>query len=138
MGYSGDFLLIHWLGLSVVPKVPKKYEKEGASIMYGAYDENQRKQLEEIFGEEYCEKNLADWDNSQAEYYDELEHREWERKCFEGRKGYGKDAHAYDHDIDNVVIMQLREDGKTLREIAELFGCSPSTIRNRLKILQMR
>lgn len=106
--------------------------------MYGAYDENQRKQLKEIFGEEYCEKNFTEWDDSQAEYCEDLEYREWERKCYKKRKGYGKDAHAYKADIDNVVIMQQREEGKTLREIAELFGCSPSTIRNRLIKLQMR
>lgn len=106
--------------------------------MYGAYDENQRWQMEGLFGEEYCASNFDDWDNSQAEYCEDLEYREWERKCFERQKGYGKNAHAYDQGIDNVVIMQQREEGKTLREIAELFGCSPSTIRNRLIKLQMR
>lgn len=106
--------------------------------MYGAYDENQRKQMEEFFGEEYCEKNFADWDNSQAEYYEDLEYREWERKCFEGQKGYGKDAHAYRDDIDNVLIMQMRDDGTSLEKIAERFECSKSTIRNRLIKLQMR
>ena len=106
--------------------------------MYGAYDENERKQLVELFGEEYYAENFGGWDDSQAEYCEEQEYREWERKCFEGRKGYGKNARAYDQGIDNIVIMQQREEGKALREIAELFGCSPSTIRNRLIKLQMR
>lgn len=34
-------------------------------------------------------------------------------------------------DIDRIIA--LRNEGKTNREIGELFGCSEGTIRNRLK-----
>lgn len=78
--------------------------------------------------------NEQDWEDEAAE---NRMLRELERRCFEEQKGKGKLAHAYNHDYDNIVIIQLREKGKTLREIAELLDCSPSTIRNRLKILGM-
>lgn len=83
--------------------------------MYGAYDENQRWQMEELFGEEYCASNFDDWDNSQAECCEDLEYREWERKCFERQKGYGKNTHAYDQgiDIDQLPVFRTNRCGWT-------------------------
>ena len=99
--------------------------------------------------DEYCKESGSDnWDpfdtsniNEDEWESEDVEYRmmlELERMCFEERKRCGKNAHAYDFNIDNIAIIQLREEGKTLREIAELFGCSPSTIRNRLKILGIK
>lgn len=63
------------------------------------------------------------------------EMKELEKRLFEGEPKHGKFAHAYKGDIDNLVIDQLRAEGKSYREIAARFGCSPSTIRNRYKKL---
>ena len=103
--------------------------------MYDTYDEEYRKQLNEIFGDGYGDDPEIEWETEDMQYRELLE---LERMCFEERNGYGKNAHAYDSDIDNIAIIQLREEGKTLREIAELLDCSPSTIRNRLKVLGMK
>lgn len=100
--------------------------------MHDAYDDEYRKQSQEIFGDGYGDDPEIEWGTEEMEYQSLLE---LERRYFEKRKGYGKNAHAYNSDINNIAIMQLRDEGKTLREIAELLGCSPSTIRNRLKIL---
>ncbi len=61
-----------------------------------------------------------------------------EQETFENQRLHGKQAHAYKHEYDNVKIMLLREDGKTYREIAKIIGCSPSTVRNRLRKLGRR
>lgn len=103
--------------------------------MYDIYDEEYKKQLKEIFGDGYGDDPEIEWETEEMQYRELLE---LERMCFKERRGCGMDAHAYNRDIDNIVIMQLREEGKTLREIAELFDCSPSTIRNRLKILEKK
>lgn len=103
--------------------------------MYDAYDEEYKKQLKEIFGDGCRDDPEMEWETEDMQYRELLE---LERMCFEERKGYGKNAHAYDSDIDNIAIIQLRDEGRTLREIAELFDCSPSTIRNRLKVLGMK
>ena len=79
--------------------------------------------------------NEEEWESEEVEYRMMLE---LERRYFEELEGRGKNAHAYNHDYDNFVIIQMREDGKTLREIAEQFGCCPSTIRNRLKIMGIK
>lgn len=54
------------------------------------------------------------------------------RKTFENQPNHGKSAHAYSHNIDNFQIIQMWNSGKSFREIANHFNCSPSTIRNRL------
>lgn len=67
--------------------------------------------------------------------YDERFMSELERKKFRETPKHGIYAHAYKKQLDNVKIMTLRDQGKSLREIAVALGCSPSTIRNRLKKL---
>lgn len=73
-----------------------------------------------------------------ADLYEAEMEKILEERAFGRMPKHGKFAHAYKHDIVNGVIIQLRGEGKTLREIAERFECSPSTIRNRLKIMGMR
>ena len=67
-----------------------------------------------------------------------LINKQLEKECFENKPKHGKFASAYSHDIDNIKIIQLRENNCTLREIAKHFNCSPSTIRNRLRKMGMR
>ena len=81
---------------------------------------------DDIFGDESDEYDIGD-------DYEELMYKEMDKWYFEGKPRHGKFAHAYAHNIDNVRIIQMREKGKSLREIAAQFDCSPSTIRNRLK-----
>lgn len=83
-----------------------------------------------VFVDEPAEDEVDD-----ADYLYIFEIDRLEKKQFESVPGQGKSAHAYKQDIDNCIINKLREDGKTYREIAAHFGCSPSTIRNRYKKL---
>ena len=39
-------------------------------------------------------------------------------------------------DVDNKKVFALKQQGKSINEIAEVFGCSPNTIRNRLAKLK--
>ena len=39
-------------------------------------------------------------------------------------------------DVDNEKILTLKQQGKNINEIAEVFGCSPNIIRNRLTKLK--
>lgn len=100
--------------------------------MYNAYDEEYKKQLNDIFGDGYADDPEIEWETEEMIYESFLE---LERMCFAERRGYGMNAHAYNCSIDNIAIIQLRDEGKTLREIAEILCCSPSTVRNRLKAM---
>ena len=62
----------------------------------------------------------------------ERQNRELEKKAFEGKRLCGKNAHAYKAELDNLRMLDLWGEGKTLREIAQAMGCSPSTVKNRL------
>lgn len=85
-------------------------------------------------------------------------HKDGDKGCHEGGNGYeegdkghhegcngygegiqfkkGKHTHATREDLDNVRILQLRAAGRTLTQIGEQLGCSPSTVRNRLNKLR--
>lgn len=58
-----------------------------------------------------------------------------ENQRFNSVPGHGKQANAYRHDLDNLKIKEMREKGYSLQKIADMFTCSRSTIRNRLKQL---
>ena len=64
---------------------------------------------------------------------DEAQEREEERWGFEKVPKHGVHAHAYKKNLDNVRMKRLRERGYTYRQIGKQLGCSPSTVRNRLK-----
>lgn len=64
---------------------------------------------------------------------DEAQEREEERWDFEKVPKHGVHAHAYKKSLDNVRMKRLRERGCTYRQIGKQLGCSPSTVRNRLK-----
>lgn len=70
--------------------------------------------------------------------YEEEMLKSLEKKAFESKPKHGKFAPAYDPNIDNIRIVQMREVGKSLREIAEQFNCSPSTVHNRLTEMGFR
>lgn len=72
------------------------------------------------------------WEEDWQDRIDSELRKQLEKASFEDSHGHGKFAHAYNHSIDNIKILQLREKGQSLREIAKYFHCSPSTIRNRL------
>lgn len=106
---------------------------------------------QEIYGDIRSEYNMEDeldifdgFDDQDEAYdmdgdsYDDQIRRGLDKEHFESKPKHGKFAHAYSHNIDNVLIIKLREEGKTLREIARQFSCSPSTIRNRLKKMKLK
>lgn len=39
-------------------------------------------------------------------------------------------------DVDNMKVLELKQQGRSINEIAEVFSCSPNTIRNRLAKLK--
>lgn len=96
--------------------------------VFGGYDMSAAT-IEEIFVDEPAE------DENDISSVELEEMKELEKRLFEGEPKHGKFAHAYKRDIDNLLISQLRAEGKSYREIAARFGCSPSTIRNRNKKL---
>lgn len=55
-----------------------------------------------------------------------------EKKTFDSVPKCGYHASAYRDDLDNQEIINLRVKGYSLRKIANILGCSPSTVRNRL------
>lgn len=104
-----------------------------------------------IFGNEYDDsdiwgelndKDVEDRDNGCREGCNGYE--EGDKGHHEGCNGYGegiqfkkgKHTHATREDLDNVRILQLRAAGRTLTQIGEQLGCSPSTVRNRLNKLK--
>lgn len=62
---------------------------------------------------------------------------EIENQRFNSIPLHGKQANAYRHDIDNLKIKELRDKRYSLQKIADLYSCSRSTIRNRLKQLEI-
>lgn len=69
-------------------------------------------------------------------FYDEEKEREEEARAFESIPKHGVHAHAYNKKLDNLKIKRLRKKGYTYREIAKQLGCSPNTVRNRLKKME--
>jgi hypothetical protein len=64
---------------------------------------------------------------------------EMERVAFEGKRLCGKNAHAYKAEYENQMMLRLRREGKSYRQIAKAMGIkSPSTVRNRLNRLEGR
>ena len=97
-----------------------RYENDFIEIDDSIFDP-----LEEQFDEEEY------FDNT-ARLLDELEHKEIE-KIFSDKKGTGVEAHAYRHNLDNNLILQLWRQGWTLRKIGAELKCSPNTVRNRIQ-----
>ena len=63
--------------------------------------------------------------------------RERITKTFEDKPKQGVYAHAYKSEYDNKVIYEMNKDGKSLQQIADVLGCSKSTIRNRLNKMRV-
>lgn len=76
-----------------------------------------------------------DWIDEQYARMEKKELEERERRAFEGKRLQGKNAHAYKNKLDNLTMYHLYQKGKSYREIGQLMGCSPSTVRNRLQKL---
>jgi len=66
-------------------------------------------------------------------FYDEEIERARELRAFDEVPKHGFHAHAYNRKLDNLKMRKLRNKGYTYRQIAKQIGCSPSTVRNRLK-----
>lgn len=49
----------------------------------------------------------------------------------QAKKGY--EASAFRGDLSTDKMADLRKKGYSYRKIADVFGCSPSTVRNRLR-----
>lgn len=96
--------------------------------VFGGYDMS-KVTVEEIFVDEPTE------DEIDMDAVDHAMLKELEKKQFERIAKQGKFARAYKANIDNIVISNMRDEGKSYREIAKHFDCSPSTIRNRLNKL---
>lgn len=85
------------------------------------------------FGAVDTDDSVYDADDYFDPFEDEEEEREEERWTFEAIPKHGVHAHAYKKELDNLKIKKLKKNGYTFREIAVQLGCSPSTVRNRLK-----
>lgn len=79
-------------------------------------------------------------ENSGDDFYDDFDpfgedeiEKEEIAKAFKSTPKHGVYAHAYNKKLDNWKIKKMREKRYTLRAIAKQLGCSPNTIRNRLK-----
>ena len=90
----------------------------------------------------YADDSLDVWDGSEPDDFDNTDdwddeqmYRCMEHERFENKPGFGKYAPAYKHELDNVEMQQLRENGSSYRQIAKRHGCSPSTVRNRIRKL---
>lgn len=46
---------------------------------------------------------------------------------------HGDHAPAFRRDLSNIEMLQLRLKGYSYRRIGEVLGCSPNTVKNRLK-----
>lgn len=79
--------------------------------------------------------SIYDEDDDFDPFYDEETEREEERWAFENVPKHGIHAHAYKKELDNLRMKKLREKGYSYRKIGKHLGCSPSTVRNRLKKL---
>ena len=77
--------------------------------------------------DEYEESEYDDDD------FSEERDRYLEQQTFSSVPKHGIHAHAYKKGLDNLEMMKLRGERKTYREIAKQLGCSPSTVRNRMK-----
>lgn len=84
--------------------------------------------LEEIERGQYCGSTEEFSGDS-----NDLENIKRIEKAFSSIPKHGIQAHAYKKDLNNLRIINLREQGKSYREIANQLGCSPNTVRNRLK-----
>ena len=91
---------------------------------YNRYDDGDIFNPLEVFNEEEY------FDNTDR-LLDEME-RERIEKAFSEKKGAGVKAHAYRHNLDNNLILQLWRQGWTLRKIGKELKCSPNTVRSRL------
>lgn len=69
------------------------------------------------------------------DFFIDEEEREEERLAFGLTPKHGIYANAYKKGLDNYTMKRLRKKGYTYRQIAGKLGCSPSTVRNRLKKL---
>lgn len=96
------------------------------------------------YDSEFDKEDFAETDYFQAlederKYQEELETEQLDKHIeehyFTEIKGCGYFAPAYKKSLDNQKMIKLRREGNSLRKIAEILGCSPSTVRNRLKKL---
>lgn len=95
--------------------------------------------------DEYFYNNMDRYDEGETEleeakaleaipkHLDNLKEREDEKRAFESIPKHGVHAHAFKKGLDNLKMKELREKGLTYREIGKQLGCSPNTVRNRLK-----
>ena len=92
---------------------------------YNRYEDGDIFDLSE---EEFNEESYFD---NTDELLEQLEQEEIE-KSFSEKRGAGVEAHAYRHNLDNNLILQLWRQGWTLRKIGKELKCSPNTVRYRL------
>lgn len=99
--------------------------------------------------DDYFYKNFDPYDEGEKEREDEagafesiskqsdnLKEREEEKRAFESIPKHGVHAHAFKKGLDNLKMKELRKKNYTYREIAKQLGCSPNTVRNRLKKME--
>lgn len=88
--------------------------------------------------EEYNPFDQYEENDYDDDHFEEERDRYLEQQTFSSVPKHGFHAHAYKKKLDNLMMMKLREEGKTYRAIAKQLGCSPSTVRNRIKKIDMK
>lgn len=100
---------------------------------YDPFAEDEGDSLENIDSSDISDYDPFSEDDGVCSFEDQEREREEERWVFENIPKHGVHAHAYKKKLDNLKMKELREKGCTYREIAVQLGCSPSTVRNRLR-----